>query len=593
MFLITILVIYKVTKRGYKDVEYAKYMGKKIRRPYVEQIATVMDVACGERPVIFCHFGSPRALTKIQVEQSVINDISAVIQEHRINHGEPACQVKLFMAPEYGAFFVSAPDRTEIFNVGNVANVARSSCTTKFKEIENHIAKMRAAAILSMMTFLLFVMFASSYAFLFGIITIILLTANQPYRYIGKSSKWVKVNTAETKKDDAKIDMEVSSEYYSWSSNGKFIYGLYEKYGVTYESKESSDKNTIERPVYIGKYTGSAITVLTSNAKDKDVIMSSKTFNYKGYIIAVIYSGETVVNGIKYSGSAAVLGFTQTEINDKSGNGIYEIPREASSENETYIITEIASNAFKNITLLEQLFLPDTLEVIREGAFQDCFELTGELYIPDSVVHIEDWAFSSTNLNDVYMSEQLAKDISENVFSGCEAIDIHLINEKQDEDREDIESNNETEQSKENTNESEEHDESEERLIDDAKDDDLESKNKHNEPEPELVEETASEGADEEEQKTEENTDQIDLTGEIEEDERDASEFVADLFGDEEIGFNPGDDFMIGSEEEYKIDDADQNEEIKPDAKPRVAKTRRRRRRRKTSKTESVVRSDG
>jgi len=57
------------------------------------------------------------------------------------------------------------------------------------------------------------------------------------------------------------------------------------------------------------------------------------------------------------------------------------------------ILTEIASNAFEEITQLKSLVLPSTLKRIGPSAFQRCYKLRGDLIIPDGVEIIDTTAF--------------------------------------------------------------------------------------------------------------------------------------------------------------------------------------------------------
>ncbi len=57
-------------------------------------------------------------------------------------------------------------------------------------------------------------------------------------------------------------------------------------------------------------------------------------------------------------------------------------------------VTEIASAAFKDCTLLTEITLPNSLQSIESGAFQSAISLA-TITIPDSVQHLGSWAFAS------------------------------------------------------------------------------------------------------------------------------------------------------------------------------------------------------
>lgn len=79
-------------------------------------------------------------------------------------------------------------------------------------------------------------------------------------------------------------------------------------------------------------------------------------------------------------------------------------------------VTEIAESAFENNTVIQHVQLPRTLKNIHDFAFNNCSNLTGDLFIPNSVTHIGAFAFSGCAFDGrLTLSENLTQ-INHGVF---------------------------------------------------------------------------------------------------------------------------------------------------------------------------------
>jgi len=86
--------------------------------------------------------------------------------------------------------------------------------------------------------------------------------------------------------------------------------------------------------------------------------------------------------------------------------------------NPYYKVVTIAPNAFSGNKTIQQVYLPDSLESIKESAFLDCNKLR-MVHIPGSVQIIEPTAFAQCyQLRQVYLNEGI-KEIHDYAFEGC------------------------------------------------------------------------------------------------------------------------------------------------------------------------------
>ena len=123
---------------------------------------------------------------------------------------------------------------------------------------------------------------------------------------------------------------------------------------------------------------------------------------------------------------------------------IVTIPATVSYQGDTYKVTRINTDVYKNCTTLTQITLPNSLKQIGSSAFSGCINLTNlvlpsslesistfsfsgcdsltEIVIPNSVSTIKERAFQSCeNLTDVTLSENL-EIINEAVFRFCKKL---------------------------------------------------------------------------------------------------------------------------------------------------------------------------
>lgn len=87
--------------------------------------------------------------------------------------------------------------------------------------------------------------------------------------------------------------------------------------------------------------------------------------------------------------------------------------------------TEIRAGLFYNCDDLEVISIPNTVKKIGERAFYNCNSLT-KVKIPAYVTRIDDLAFNNCSLlNKVYFLGK-PEYISENIFEGCNDMDIYV-----------------------------------------------------------------------------------------------------------------------------------------------------------------------
>ena len=104
-------------------------------------------------------------------------------------------------------------------------------------------------------------------------------------------------------------------------------------------------------------------------------------------------------------------------------SGDLVIPSTITHNDTVYTITTISRNAFWKCTNITSLTLPNTLNSIIQGAFAGCTGITGEVVIPNSVIHLGDDTFRScTNLNSVVFGNALPK-IGWAAFKGCTSLE--------------------------------------------------------------------------------------------------------------------------------------------------------------------------
>lgn len=111
------------------------------------------------------------------------------------------------------------------------------------------------------------------------------------------------------------------------------------------------------------------------------------TYNFEG----VDYTCEVIVSKMKYVRISPVAG-------PESLSGSIVIPSKVKYKRKTFLVTQIAENAFNGYTSITSVELPSTLSAIEEGAFRGC-----------------------TSLEKINTPQPLST-IGDNAFEGCESL---------------------------------------------------------------------------------------------------------------------------------------------------------------------------
>ena len=111
------------------------------------------------------------------------------------------------------------------------------------------------------------------------------------------------------------------------------------------------------------------------------------------------------------------------EVTSKDGgySGVITIPPSIMYEGETYDVTKIGDNAFKDCTNLTAVTIPNSVKTIGGSAFQGCSSLTS-INIPSSVTSIEGNAFNGcSDLTSIDIPNSVTS-IGGNAFLGCSSL---------------------------------------------------------------------------------------------------------------------------------------------------------------------------
>lgn len=145
------------------------------------------------------------------------------------------------------------------------------------------------------------------------------------------------------------------------------------------------------------KYLVLLVTVLFPTVLVHAVAGHQPDFAEGGIYYYVVNSDEATV-GVTYK-------FGTTNNWHYSYSGIVTVPEQVEHEGTTYTVTEIGEGAFFACSVTS-VVLPDGIESIGEGAFNQCTSLTS-LTFPASLRNIGTWAFSNTRLTSVVLPEGL------------------------------------------------------------------------------------------------------------------------------------------------------------------------------------------
>ncbi len=152
---------------------------------------------------------------------------------------------------------------------------------------------------------------------------------------------------------------------------------------------------------------GRGIASITAEAGNKLVI------TYTDGTTQTISIGMLTSNVLEYSllpdGTYGVYAGSMA-----SSKSIIEIP----SVHDGIRVTRILSNGFKDLPILNEIIIPDTVMKIGQNAFSGCISLDN-LNMPEGITEIDDYAFyGCTNLKTMRMPNSLVK-IGRYSFSGC------------------------------------------------------------------------------------------------------------------------------------------------------------------------------
>ena len=158
-------------------------------------------------------------------------------------------------------------------------------------------------------------------------------------------------------------------------------------------------------PTYADESVPDAIETVSSvdavSIEEEQPLKADATYSFGGNDIYVVSSTDKTCYISGFSGTAS---------------GTLVIPNKVGD----YKVIGIQSGAFSAKTGFTALVLPDTLEVIKSGAFRDCTGLKGGLTIPDSVTVIESDAFARcTGFDGALKLSKNLEEIQGSAFTEC------------------------------------------------------------------------------------------------------------------------------------------------------------------------------
>lgn len=101
----------------------------------------------------------------------------------------------------------------------------------------------------------------------------------------------------------------------------------------------------------------------------------------------------------------------------KGISGDIVIPYQYVADDKVYLVTSVAENGFAECTRLTGVKMPNSLKIIGNFAFYDCYGLNS-INIPYGVTHIWNYAFSYTQMAEVDIPDSVTY-IGEYAFYGC------------------------------------------------------------------------------------------------------------------------------------------------------------------------------
>ena len=152
------------------------------------------------------------------------------------------------------------------------------------------------------------------------------------------------------------------------------------------------------------------LTVLMSMVGAKAFAYDIAVMNNKGTTLHYNY-----INDMTELEVASVGPFIASENYIRQYTNV-EIPEEVTYMNKTLKVTSIGDNAFRNVSCLNSIIIPNSITRIGNYAFYNC-EL-GSVIIPNSVTSIGDYAFYHCGLSSVTIPNCVTS-IGNYTFSEC------------------------------------------------------------------------------------------------------------------------------------------------------------------------------
>ena len=130
-----------------------------------------------------------------------------------------------------------------------------------------------------------------------------------------------------------------------------------------------------------------AVVIALSCALTVVMLAEGETFTPAGSLLKYTVLNDTSVTVYGWSGS---------------GQETLDIPESVEWNGTTYAVTQIDTKAFKGDTVLKSLTVPKTVQVIRDGAFENCVNLQTLNFASDSQLSsIGAYAFAYTGSDEV------------------------------------------------------------------------------------------------------------------------------------------------------------------------------------------------
>ena len=120
-------------------------------------------------------------------------------------------------------------------------------------------------------------------------------------------------------------------------------------------------------------------------------------------------------------------GYYDTYYNEYSGN--VNIPESVTYKGQTYSVTSIGNDAFRDCSSLTSITIPNSVNAIGDRAFYDCRSLTS-ITIPNSVTSIGNSAFENcSDLASINIPQSVTS-IGTYAFEGCTSVSSISVDTK-------------------------------------------------------------------------------------------------------------------------------------------------------------------